>query len=118
MRKIESKLKNMFIDFNTGVIIQMKLTDKLALKEKIEKVWNYRESQKRIYETSNLDKKRFRLNLSEADKDIKDETINESVIKSLNFNSSIIITKDGQNDSNLLKPRNRLSLQEKSSLLK
>ena len=44
VRKIEQKLKNMFIDFNTGVIIQMKLTDKLALKEKIEKVWNYRES--------------------------------------------------------------------------
>ena len=42
MRKIESKLENMQIDFNTGVIIQMKLQDKLELKEKIDLVWNYR----------------------------------------------------------------------------
>lgn len=69
-----------------------------------------------------MDKKGFRANLSEGDKEIQEEGMDESVVKSLNlnFNSSIIHHKEGQNDSNLLHPRNRLaslSLHDRSSLL-
>lgn len=43
VRKIEKKLRNMFIDYNTGVIIRMHLEDKIALKLKIDQVWKSRE---------------------------------------------------------------------------
>ena len=43
VRKIEKKLKIMMIDYNTGVIIRMELQDKIALKEKLDQIWKFRQ---------------------------------------------------------------------------
>ena len=43
VRRIEQKCRTLFIDVNIGIIIQMNFQEKIALKNQIEKVWNFRE---------------------------------------------------------------------------
>jgi len=43
LRHIEEKLTQLMISYNSGIIIQMSLVEKLALKEKIDKVLEIRE---------------------------------------------------------------------------